>query len=159
MRAVSSPSVPQKPSYAVRLLLPFIRLLSQNPAVPREVLEPLLTVDPDERFPIAQVHELLEGALVLTGDPDLGLKAAREIVRGEYGAMEYAARSAATWGESVEVVARYMRLVNDALRFEVQRLDGQPLLGRVQACDGGWCGRACQSGGRAGIRRRNEIGG
>jgi AraC-like DNA-binding protein len=119
--------VPQKPSYAVRLLLPFIRLLAQNPAVPREVLEPLMSVDPDERFPIAQVHELLEGALVLTGDLDLGLKAAREIVRGEYGAMEYAARSAATWGASVEVVARYMRLVNDALRFEV-RVEGDRAL-------------------------------
>ena len=117
---VSSPPAPQKPSYAVRLLLPFIRLLSRDPRVPREVLDPILAIDPDERFPIPQVHELLEGARVMTGDVDVGLKAAREIVRGEYGAVEYAARSAATWGESVQVVARYLGLLNDALRFDMK---------------------------------------
>jgi AraC-like DNA-binding protein len=77
-------------------------------------------VDPDERFPIAVVHELLEGAIHLTGDPDIGLKAAREIVPGDYGALEYAARSAATWGDAANATGRYMRLVNDALRFSVQ---------------------------------------
>jgi len=125
---VSLPAAPPKPSYAVRLLLPFIRLLARDPRVPREVLDPIANIDPDERFPIGQVHELLEGALVLTGDPDLGLKAAREIMRGEYGAVEYAARSAATWGESVQVVARYMRLLNDALRFDVRVAGDEALI-------------------------------
>jgi AraC-like DNA-binding protein len=106
--------------YSVRVVTPFVRLLRRNPAVPAEVLSPLDGLDPDERFPIAVVHELLEGAIHLTGDPDIGLKAAREIVPGDYGALEYAARSAATWGDAANAVGRYMRLINDALRFSVQ---------------------------------------
>lgn len=105
--------------YSVRVVIPFVRLLRKQPAIPAEVLEPLEGLDPDARFPISATHELLDGAIHLTGDPDLGLKAAREIVPGDYGALEYAARSAATWGEAAEATGRYMRLINDALRFSV----------------------------------------
>jgi hypothetical protein len=111
---------PEKPSYSLRLLLPFARLLRRDPRVPEEAIAPLDTMDPDERLPILVVHELLEGALVLTQDPDLGLKAAREIRLGDYGAVEYAARSAQTWGEAMDVVGRYMRLLNGALEFGVR---------------------------------------
>lgn len=111
---------PEKVGYSVRLLLPFARLLSRDPRVPREVLSPLETMDPDDRLPITAVHELLDGAIVLTQDPDIGLKAAREIAPGDYGAVEYAARSAANYGDALQCVGRYMRLVNDALRFSVR---------------------------------------
>ena len=104
-------------------MLPFARLLARDPRVPNELLAPLNAIDPEERFPIDVVHELLAGAIHITGDPDLGLKAAREIVPGEYGVMEYAARSAATWREACESVGRYMHLLNDALRFSLH-VDG-----------------------------------
>lgn len=105
--------------YCARLVFPFVRRLRQLPAVPREVLDPLEVMDADERIPIAVVHELLVGAIHLSGDIDLGLKAAQEITPGDYGAVEYAARSAATWGEGARTVGRYMRLINDALRFSL----------------------------------------
>jgi AraC-like DNA-binding protein len=105
--------------YSVRLIIPFVRVLRQLPSVPKEVLDPIDAVDPDERIPIATVHELLVGALHLSGDPDIGLKAAREIALGDYGAVEYAARSAATFGDAANTVGRYMRLLNDALRFSL----------------------------------------
>lgn len=110
----------EKPSYSVRLLLPFARLLRGDPRVPAELIDPLDAMDPDDRVPISAVHELLEGAIVLTQDPDLGLKAAREIRMGDYGAVEYAARSAQTWGEATAVVGRYMRLLNGALEVSVR---------------------------------------
>jgi AraC-like DNA-binding protein len=116
---VSVPIETSRLSYSVRLLLPFVRLLRREPSVPAESLDQLAALDPDERIPISVVHELLTGAEVLTGDHDLGLKAAREISPGDYGALEYLARSAATWSDAAVTVGRYMRLVNDALRFSV----------------------------------------
>jgi AraC-like DNA-binding protein len=77
-------------------------------------------LDPDERMPISTVHELLEAAVARTGEPDLGLLAAREVNVGDYGVVEYAARSAATWGEVHGVVGRYMRLINDGLELSVR---------------------------------------
>lgn len=106
--------------YSLRVVIPFLRLLRKNPAIPEELVAPLEVLDPDERMPITVVHELLAGAIALTGDEDIGLKAAREIVPGDYGAIEYAARSAATWGDAAKATGHFMRLINDALRFSVQ---------------------------------------
>lgn len=122
----------EKPSYSVRLLLPFARLLQRDPRLAPELVEPLTAMDPDDRLPISAVHELLEGAIALTNDPDLGLKAAREIRLGEYGAVEYAARSAQTWGEATAVVGRYLRLLNAALDFSV-REEGEHALIRLNS--------------------------
>ncbi|HET8934894.1 MAG TPA: AraC family transcriptional regulator [Polyangiales bacterium] len=96
--------------------------------MPEEAVAPLDAMDPDDRLPITAVHELLEGAISLTQDVDLGLKAAREIRLGDYGAVEYAARSAQTWGEAADVVARYLRLLNGALRFSVLEEGEQALI-------------------------------
>jgi AraC-like DNA-binding protein len=105
--------------FSARLVFPFVRLLRRMPSIPAEVLDPLDALDPDERILIVAVHELLVGAIHLTGDLDIGLKAAREITPGDYGAVEYAARSAPTFGEGGNAVGRYMRLINDALRFSI----------------------------------------
>lgn len=110
--------------YSARLLQPFVRYLQRDPQFTPELLAPLADVDPDSRLPIELVHELLAGALFMTGDPDLGLKAAREIMPGEYGAVEYAARSAATWREACETIGRFMHLLNDALQFSM-RIEGE----------------------------------
>jgi AraC-like DNA-binding protein len=116
---VQAPPDKSRLCFSARLVFPFVRLLRGEPAVPPEALDELEALDPDERIPIPVVHELLTAALVLTGDADLGLKAAREITPGDYGAVEYAARSAPTWGEAATTVGRYMRLINDALRFSI----------------------------------------
>jgi AraC-like DNA-binding protein len=116
---VSDVAAASQPCYSVRLLRPFAVALRRYPGFPPELLESLEKMDPDERLPIATVHELLAGAIAITGDPDLGLKAALEITAGDYGALEYAAKSAATFGAAIEIVGRYLRLVNDALDFRV----------------------------------------
>jgi AraC-like DNA-binding protein len=108
-----------QPCYSVQLLRPFALALRRYPGFEPVLLESLDKMDSDERLPIAAVHELLAGAIVLTGDPDLGLKAALEIRPGDCGATEYAARSAPTFGAAIEVVCRYMRLLDDTLDVRV----------------------------------------
>jgi AraC-like DNA-binding protein len=106
--------------YSVRLLAPFLRALEKYDAFSRLARERLAALDPDERVPIATVHEGLATAVALTSDPDLGLKAAREVLPGDYGVVEYAARSCADWGEIWSVLGRYLPLVNDALSVVVR---------------------------------------
>jgi AraC-like DNA-binding protein len=129
------------PCFVLRLVRPFVRLLRTDPRIPQAGLDELDAIDPDTRVPIATIHELLEGTELLIGDPDLGLKAARLLEPGDYGALEYAARSAATWRDACDALGRYMRLVNDALRFSMRedgdlvivRLDSTVALPRVSA--------------------------
>jgi AraC-like DNA-binding protein len=116
---VIQPEAASPPCYSARIVKPYVRVLRRYPGFPLELLAPLEALDPDERLPIAALQELQRGALLLTGDPDLGLKAAREISPGDYGALEYAVRSAPTWRDGVGLVARYMRLINDALDFSL----------------------------------------
>jgi AraC-like DNA-binding protein len=116
-----------EPCYSARLVAPFVRLLGRHPAVGPALLGDLPLLNPDDRLPIAAMHELLQGAVALTGDPDLGLKAAREITPGDYGALEYVARSAANWAQAGEATGRYMRLINDALQYS-QRIEGDRAL-------------------------------
>jgi AraC-like DNA-binding protein len=113
-----------QPCYSVRLMKPFARLLRTYPNVPEEVVAPLDALDIDGRVPIATVHELLRGALVLTGDEAIGLKAAALFEVGDFGALEYAASTAQTSGEALATIGRYMRLINDALTFSIS-VDGE----------------------------------
>ena len=110
--------------YSVRLMKPFARVLRTYPNVPKEAYEGLEALDPDARIPIATVHELLRGAIVLTGDEDIGLKAAAMFEIGDYGALEYAASTAPTGGEALAAIGRYMHLLNDALTFAT-RIEGE----------------------------------
>jgi AraC-like DNA-binding protein len=96
---------------------PFVRLLRSYPHVPPEVVAPIDDLDPDSRIPIATIHQLLAGAIALTGDEDIGLNAAELIEVGDYGALEYAASTARNAGEALDTIGRYMRLINDALTF------------------------------------------
>jgi AraC-like DNA-binding protein len=106
--------------YSVRLLIPYARVLREQPDFPSEILSSLERLDPDDRVPIAAAHELLRGAVEITHDPHVGLKAARAVRRGDFGALEYAARSAATCGQALAAVGKYARLINDALHFSIE---------------------------------------
>jgi len=111
----------EQPTYSLRLVQPFLSVLSARPGFPLALLDDLKKRDLDDRIPIATVHELLLGAIELTGDPLLGLKAGSAMTVGDTGALDYAVNSAATFRAALEVTTRYTRLINDALdlRFEV----------------------------------------
>ena len=110
-------------TYSVRLMKPFVRLLSGYESVPPELNFPIDRFDPDARLPIETVHALLRGAITMTGDEDIGLKASELIELGDYGALEYAAGTAPTSDEALALVGHYVHLVNDALTFSL-RVDG-----------------------------------
>ncbi|MET0384516.1 MAG: AraC family transcriptional regulator ligand-binding domain-containing protein [Polyangiales bacterium] len=105
--------------YAARMLRPYNRLLSRYPQIGPERVASLDALDPDARVPIAESLQRLQAVVALTGDEDIGLKAAREITYGDYGVVEYLVSSAPTMRSSVELLARYLRLVNDALVFSL----------------------------------------
>ncbi len=109
------------PSYAVQLLRPFWTVMRRYPEIPVEMIDRSEREFAVGRMPIAIAHELLRGAVVLTGDEDMGLKAARETAVGHFEVLEYVGASAATWGESAETFFRYAKLVNDAADFHLER--------------------------------------
>jgi AraC-like DNA-binding protein len=102
----------------MRLLLPFLDLLRGQ--MPEEAIAALKRVDPDTRIPIRVALKLLENAVVTTGDPDLGLKAARLATQGDYDLLEYAMVSSRTVKDANEVLRRYVKLVNSALDYSTE---------------------------------------
>jgi AraC-like DNA-binding protein len=77
------------------------------------MLDPLEALGPDARIPAATLFELLRGAIAITGDEALGLRAARRTNLGDYDVLEWAASTCRTGREAIEVVGRYIRLIND----------------------------------------------
>lgn len=110
------------------MLRPYNRLMRRYPQISSEVIDGLDALDPEERVPIASMLDLLRGAIALTGDPDIGLKAARELAPGDYGVIEYMVSSASTMRESIELLGRYLPLVNDALEFAFRVEDGRAII-------------------------------
>lgn len=113
-------ALPSQHCYSNRLLRPFARLLRTYPNVPPEVAASIDALDEDGRTPIAAVHELLRGAILLTGDEEIGLKAAEHVQVGDYGALEYVAGTALTGRDAFATVGRYMHLINDGLTFSMR---------------------------------------
>ncbi len=120
-----------EPSYSVRLIRPFLRVVRRSGIIPKEAYESLEAMDADERIPIASVHDMLQAAIDRAGDPDLGLKAAREYTRGDCGAIDYAVSSAATVRDAMETAGRYMRLINDSLEFRLE-VRGEQVFARLE---------------------------
>ena len=84
--------------------------------------------DPDARIPVRVALALLESGVELTGDPTLGLRAALEADRGDFGLFEYVAFSARTLGKSIPVLQRYACLLNDALEVALERSGDRAIL-------------------------------
>jgi AraC-like DNA-binding protein len=56
------------------------------------------------------------------------VRAALEANVGDFELLEYAATSSATLGDSVPIIQRYMRLLNDVLEIELERGEGRAIL-------------------------------
>jgi AraC-like DNA-binding protein len=110
-----------QPCYSMRLLRPFVQLMREQPRIPARMLAQLDVIDADARVPIATAHTMLQGAVALTGDEALGLRAAANLSLKDIGVLGYAIASSANVGEALHVGGRYMRLVSDALDFAVLR--------------------------------------
>jgi len=116
------------PTLSVRLCVPFLRVVARTGALPAEEIARLMPRDLEARIPAAAALAMLDGAVALTRDPDLGLRAALEAEAGEYDLLEYLACSATSIAESVPLLARYARLLNDGLDIALERVDGRAVL-------------------------------
>src|SRR5689334_21075989 len=108
------------PTYAQQLVRPFIAALRGYPQIPAAVLDDAAAAPPDQRVPVANAQALLEAAVRLTGEPDLGLIAASHTERGSLEALEYVVFSAPSWRVALEMVFRYSRLMNEAADYRLE---------------------------------------
>ena len=110
------------PCYSARFVPPFAEVLSTYECVPPEAIAKLRAIDPASRISATVANDLAVHQVAITGDPDLGLKAARRMPLGRAGPLDYAMHSAATVRESAAVARRYIRAYSDVLNI---RLDGE----------------------------------
>ncbi len=92
------------------------------------LVEKLMAMDPDERLPVRVALRWLDSAVELSGEADIGLRAVKRVEKGGYDVVEYVSRSASNWGEAMELMLRYVRLLNDAADFSLQCRDGRPFV-------------------------------
>jgi len=114
-----------EPTHAHQVMRPFTRLLRTYPQIPDEALDELAAADPTQRTPMRISQELLAGAVVLTGDENLGLRAALQVEVGDFEVFEYVSASAATLRDGIETLFRYTRLMNEAADFRLEERDGR----------------------------------
>jgi AraC-like DNA-binding protein len=120
--------------YSARLIEVFARALRAEGKLPLQVTSLIEGIDPDQRVPIASVHQFLAAFDAVVPDPDLGLRASRQMTLGDGGALDYAMSSAPTLRDCLNVAARYMRLVNDAatVSVDVVKVEGERELALVR---------------------------
>lgn len=120
MKGDKTPILRNECCYSVLLLRPFLVRLAASSMRSSEVVKRLAALEDDERVPVRQVLRWLDSAVKMTGDEDLGLRAASEMGRGAGDALEFAASSAASFEEAVQLVLRYIRILNEAADFSLQ---------------------------------------
>jgi AraC-like DNA-binding protein len=108
------------PSYSARFIPPFAQALATYDGYAVGSLDKLRAIDPASRIPTLVAHDLAQRQVADTGDLDLGFKAARYMLLGRAGALDYAMRSAATLRRAIEVGDRYVRAFSDVLRMRIE---------------------------------------
>jgi AraC-like DNA-binding protein len=86
------------------------------------VLGDLLTRDSDERVSVAYANRLLYRAVLVTKDPCLGLKTARESALGDFGVLDFATSTADTVEKAIEIVGRYQHIIDDTIKGSLVRI-------------------------------------
>jgi AraC-like DNA-binding protein len=109
----------------MRALRPFLSVLRRNPGSDDGILKTLDRLDLDARVPMFIANRMLERAEQMSGDPALGLKAGMQLDVGDLGAVDYAWSSAANVDQALEIAARCARLINDAMAFSREVVDGR----------------------------------
>ena len=92
--------------------------MASRDLLPAWFVESFTSTHPEDRIQLATVLQLLDDAVAMSGDPDLGLHAA---LRAEIDTplLEYVTASCSTIRESLETFARYVMLVNDAIQVKI----------------------------------------
>jgi AraC-like DNA-binding protein len=109
---------------SVRVIRPFARHLARiggdsEALLRRHGLTTERLKERDLRVPHTQASALLEDLIEVSGDPAIGLRAARCDEPGDFDVIEYAAANCATIGEALQLAARFMALMHDGLFMEL----------------------------------------
>ncbi|WP_394832722.1 AraC family transcriptional regulator [Pendulispora rubella] len=78
--------------------------------------------------PLASYRTAGDLAAARAGDSFIGLHVARDIPRGSFGLVEFAARSAPDVEEAFHRVVRYLRLLSETIRLELRKFGGEVAL-------------------------------
>jgi AraC-like DNA-binding protein len=113
--------------YSAKLAQPFISALGRRPEIPPEVLAEMRGMDFESWVPYGTVHELLRAGVELTGDPDLGIRAAEAFQWGDFGVVDYTVRSSGTLRDYIRVVNRYIHLLNTGADFRLEEERGRAI--------------------------------
>jgi AraC-like DNA-binding protein len=71
------------------------------------------------RLPLRQTDALLREAVELSGEPALGIHAARCVEPGDLDVVEYAAANCATAGEAIRLAARFTALMHEGISMQL----------------------------------------
>jgi AraC-like DNA-binding protein len=105
---------------AASTLMPLSRLLDTLPDISLELKARFAALNANaDRVPVSEARQLVEAAVQLTGDADLGLHAARFVLPSDFEVLGWAATSAATWRDACETVCRYVRILDEAAHCRV----------------------------------------
>jgi AraC-like DNA-binding protein len=110
---------------SVRVIHPFARYLARIGHDPRAWLAPYgltpaMLEERDRRVPHLAAMALLGAAQALSGEPAIGLHAARCDEPGDFDVIEYAAASCATCGQALELAARFIALMHDGITMTLE---------------------------------------
>jgi AraC-like DNA-binding protein len=113
---------------SVRVLSPFLKVISAQDANRDLVPNEFWSADPEDRVSLAAVHGMLENAVERLGNEQLGLKVGRTLCLGEAGLVDYMVKAAATLREAVETAGRYSTLHADSYRVLFETWRGRGLI-------------------------------
>lgn len=107
-----------------------VRLVGERGFDERQILdgtgiEPAMLRSPKARVSYKQLRALLQSVLRLTGDPALGLSFGPRFVLGRWGSLGYATLNAGTFGQALELIARYGVLLVPHIEFSLEREAGR----------------------------------
>jgi AraC-like DNA-binding protein len=103
----------ERPTYPAKFFTSFVEVLRDWPDLHARLEQTIPALG--ERVSVDVAHRALVFAVEQTRDPDLGLKAARNIKLGAAGGVDYVVSSAPDVRKAVEHAGRYSRLINDVL--------------------------------------------
>jgi len=76
--------------------------------------------EPDARIRFSSHVKLLQAAADLTGDTCYALRLARRLSPGDMGLLGYVARNSATLGDAFQNITRYVRVMSDGGRLDIE---------------------------------------
>ncbi|WP_162932379.1 AraC family transcriptional regulator [Solimonas sp. K1W22B-7] len=108
-------------------LLEQLRLMGIAPEdlLPPQRLREIRASDARTQMPLSEWVAIMEGAVHVSGDPDLALKAGAGIKPGQLGLLGHVLMSCATVGEAIRQAGRYLRLLHAIGGAEPVIRDGQ----------------------------------